>query len=370
MNNAATTKPYAQVLGKFSEVSETAFGNSGSLHTAGREAAAYLEEARDIAAAELGCEAKEIYFTSGATEADNMALIGYARANADKGRHLIISSIEHPAVLRSAAYLEAEGYSVSCIPPMQNGVVNAEDIFAAVREDTILISLMYINNELGTFQPVCEVAEFASARGIAFHTDAVQAFGKYDINVKKSKISLLSASSHKIHGPKCVGLIYIDKNVKISPVCFGGGQERGMRSGTADVAGIAAFGKAIELSSVNRSAAALRVKELSDELLIRLAASEVQLNGAEENRSGYILNVFVPGVKTDEILYLCDQYGLYVSAGSACSAGSVEPTHVIKAIGRSEGGASVRFSLSRETKKEEINEAADIFAKCVSKLRK
>ena len=371
LDNAATTRADDAVIEEIAYCMRHAYANPSSLHSMGQAAAAKVENAREICAKTIGAKPHEIIFTSGGTESDNIALLGYARANRAKGTHIITTAIEHHGILNHCRQLEKEGFEVTYLMPDSDGMMNPEIFKQTIREDTILISVMHVINEIGTVQPIETIGQIARNKGIAFHSDAVQSFGKLEMNVKDMCVDMLSVSAHKMHGPKGIGFLYVRDGVKLIPVLYGGEQERMLRAGTINAPLIAGFGVAINVSYQNMSDRETAIARKRDRLisLILDTIENVRLNGSAAYRSAENANFFIRGIQTDALLYAMDMADVCISAGSACTAGSVEPSHVIKAIGRDQGGASIRFSLSKHTTDEEIERAADVLSAVVKKLR-
>lgn len=372
LDNAATTRADDNVIEEISLCMKQAYGNPSSLHSIGQIAAAKVENCREICAEAIGAKPHEIIFTSGGTESDNLALLGYARANRKKGKHIITTAIEHHGVLNPCRQLEREGFDVTYLSPDSEGMINCEALENAIKEDTILISAMHVNNEIGTVQPIREIGLIAKNHGIVFHCDAVQSFGKIKINVGEMCIDLLSISAHKMHGPKGCGFLYIKDGLKMSSIIYGGEQERKLRAGTINAPLIAGLAVAVQNAVMNMEERENAIAKKRDKLIDMVLSQykDVRLNGSREYRAAENANFFIPGIKTDQLLYAMDLAGVCISAGSACTAGSVEPSHVIKAIGRAEGGASVRFSLSKDTTEEEVEHTFKVFGDVVGTLRK
>ena len=371
LDNGATTRPDDAVIETVSSSMREAYGNPSSVHSAGQQAAAKVEAAREILAGGLNAHPREIIFTSGGTESDNLAILGYARANRNRGRHIITTNIEHHGVLHPCEQLEREGFEVTYLPVDEAGSVNVRQVKDALREDTILVSVMYANNEIGTIQPIKEIGEVVRKKGAAFHVDAVQAFGKQELDVERLNVTLLSASAHKCHGPKGVGLLYIKSGTRLSPVLFGGGQEHNLRSGTVNATLIAGFGKAAELMWEGRAEREEQIAKLRDYFVQRVE-NEIpgaELNGSRERRMPENANFSFKGAASDALLYAMDLRGVCLSVGSACAAGSIEPTHVISAIGKADFGASARFTLSKYTTKEELDYTVDALKEVLARLR-
>lgn len=348
------------------------FGNPSSVHSFGRAAKKALEEAREQVAQLIGAEPREIVFTSGGTEADNLAIIGTAMANQKKGKHIITSSIEHHALLDSCKWLEKNGFEVTYLPVTDKGLVRVEDLVAALRDDTILISIMHVNNEVGTIQPIEEIGKIARERGIIFHTDAVQSVGKIPVDVNELQVDLLSLSAHKIYGPKGVGALYIRKGTRVEPRNFGGGQERKRRPGTENLPGIVGFGKAAELARINlpeeQKLILLRDK-LIDGLLERIP--DIQLNGDREKRIPTNVNVSIRFLEGEALLLSMDLKGIAASSGSACTSGSLDPSHVLLAMGicHEIAHGSLRMTLGRDNTEEDIDYVLEELPPIVERLR-
>jgi cysteine desulfurase len=348
-------------------------GNASSIHRFGRQARAAVDEARDAVARLIHADYAELYFTGSGTEADNLALIGAMQA-APVGRdHLVVSAIEHHAVLHTAHSLQKQGYAVTTVPCDSEGLISPDAVAEAVTDRTALISIMHANNEIGTLQPIAEFARIAHARGAKFHTDAVQSVGMLSVDVAALGCDLLSLCAHKIYGPKGAGALYIKQGMKVSPQLHGGAQEREKRAGTENVAALVGFGKAAELSAARRTVDTEHIVTLRDRFLVLLRAAipDLILNGHSSLRLPNNVNVSVPGVEGTTLLMNMDRKGVAAASGSACSSGSLEPSHVLKAIGLADTLASsgVRFSLGRTTTEAEIAQAAEIFAAIVHRLR-
>jgi len=375
LDNASTTYVSNEVLNEMMPCFNSIYGNAGSLHSFGRDAMAIVDRARDrVKEAINASKANEIYFTSGGTEADNWAILGVAHANANKGKHIITSQIEHHAVLHACEQLEKEGYEVTYLPVDSTGLVDLAELLHAIRKDTILISIMAVNNEVGTIQNIKAIAKIAHDYNILFHTDAVQAIGVMKIDVQDMEIDLLSISSHKIHGPKGVGALYVKNGVRIDPIQFGGNsQERGKRAGTENVPGIAGFGKAIEITSRNCIINNKKLKNIRDYFLQRLEEKVefFQVNGHPHQKSNAILNVSFYGIEGESILMLLDLAGICVSTSSACTSKSLLPSHVLKAMGIPDEIAqgSIRISFGTNISKSDVDFVVDEIQKVVAKLR-
>jgi cysteine desulfurase len=349
-------------------------GNASSIHRFGRQARAAVDEARDAVARLIQGDYAELYFTGSGTEADNLALIGTMQS-APAGRdHLVVSAIEHHAVLHTAHYLQTQGYAVTTVACDSAGLISPEAVAEAITERTALVSIMHANNEIGTIQPIAEFARIAHERGAKFHTDAVQSVGLLPVDVGALGCDLLSLCAHKIYGPKGAGALYIKQGVKVSPQLHGGAQEREKRAGTENVAALVGFGKAAELCRTRRDTDGAQILALRDRFLalLRDAVPDLVLNGHPTLRLSNNVNVSVPGAEGTTLLMNLDRKGVAASSGSACSSGSLEPSHVLKAIGLAASLASsgVRFSLGRTTTESEIEQAAEIFAAIVHRLRR
>lgn len=372
LDNAATTPIGSEVYRDMIDAYGKLYGNNSSIYSAGREADFALEEARQKVAKAIGASPNEIYFTSGGTEANNWAIKGIARANRKNGNHIITSAVEHPSILESCKTLEAEGFRVTYVPVDEYGVVKYAEIIKAMGPDTILISIMTANNEVGSLQPIRAIAELARANNVIFHTDAVQAIGNVSIDVNQMKIDALSLSGHKFYGPKGTGALYIKKGVKIEKYLDGGGQERGMRAGTVNVPAFVGMGKAIERICDNveennkylRSVRRYFLKCLSEKV------HNISLNGHPSQRLAGNASVYFEGVEGESVLMLLDREGISVSTGSACAAGNLKPSHVLLAMGKDEAAMStIRFSFGLNNTKEDVDYTIAKLQKVVKKLR-
>ena len=374
LDNASTTYVSSEVLNEMMPCFNAIYGNAGSLHSFGRSAMAIVDKARDRI--KEGINAKrstEIYFTSGGTEADNMAILGVAHAYANKGKHIITSQIEHHAVLNACKQLENEGFEVTYLPVDKTGLVSLPDLLHAIRKDTILISIMAVNNEVGTIQNVKTLAKIAHDYDIIFHTDAVQAIGQINIDVQDMEVDLLSISAHKIHGPKGVGALYVKSGINFEPITFGGNQERGKRSGTENVAGIAGLGKAVELATKNHIETNRKLRNLRDYFLEKLSENVeyFQINGHPHQKSNAIVNISFYGIEGESLLMLLDLAGICVSTGSACTSKSLLPSHVLEAmkVPADIAQGSIRFSFGTNISKADVDYVVSELAKAVAKLR-
>ncbi|NLM46194.1 MAG: cysteine desulfurase NifS [Firmicutes bacterium] len=372
LDNAATTRLHDEVFAEMLPYLKDIYGNPSSIHSFGREARKAVEEAREKTAAALGAEPREIIFTSGATEANNIAIRGVARALLQKGRHIITTAVEHHAVLDACKALEEEGYRVTVLPVDAYGMVSPQDVADAIADDTILVSVMLANNEVGTVMPVAEIGKICRERGVIFHTDAVQAVGALPVNVDDLQVDLLSLSAHKFHGPKGVGALYVRKGTKLKVFSFGGAQERKMRPGTENVAGIVGLGKAIELATTGMEAKVSRIKAMRDKLIAGLLAiPDTRLNGHPEKRLPGNVNISVKYVEGESMILSLDLKGIAVSSGSACTSGSLDPSHVLMAMGLDHQTAhgSLRLTLSANNTEEEIDYVLSVMPDIVARLR-
>lgn len=364
LDNAATTRMRPEVLEAMLPYLQDAFGNASAGYALARQAHGALDAAREQMRSALHAEkAREVYFTSGGTESDNWAIKGAALANRQKGRHIVTTAVEHHAVLETCEALEREGFSVTYLRPDGEGRICLADIERAVRSDTVLVSVMWANNEVGTVNPVAEIGAFLRERGILFHVDAVQAVGHLPIDVVQAKIDLLSLSAHKFHGPKGVGALYIREGVRVADLMDGGAQERGRRAGTENVAGIVGMGEAMRLAEEELSTEAARQSAIRD-YMIRRALLEVPgavLNGSQEHRLPGNVNLSVPGVRSEVTLFKMDMAGIACSGGSACTAGAIGASHVLLAMGLPDARvqSAIRFSFSRDTTREEVDAAVE-----------
>lgn len=376
LDNSATTPVSQGVKEIVIKTMMEDYGNPSSMHMKGVEAERYLRQAKEILAKILKVNEKEIIFTSGGTESNNLALIGIANANHRAGKHIITTSVEHASVLNTVKYLEEQGFEVTWLPVDEHGHIRLEDLEAALREDTILVSMMYVNNEIGALEPVEEAAKLIHQKNpkIIFHVDAIQAFGKYRIYPKRQGIDALSVSGHKIHGPKGTGFLYVSEKVKIKPIIFGGGQQKGMRSGTDNVPGIAGIAEAAKEAYENFDEKTERMYELKDYLIEKLSAIDGVKINSKKGRAGapHIVNVSFVGVRSEVMLHELESHQVYVSAGSACSSNHPHISETLAGIGLSaeEIDSAIRFSFSDLTTKEELDYAADIIADRIQTLRK
>ncbi|MGB9813936.1 MAG: cysteine desulfurase family protein [Thermovenabulum sp.] len=374
LDNSATTKVLKEVADEVYKVLMEDYGNPSSLHSKGLYAEKAVREARRVISNFLGVEEKEIYFTSGGTESNNVAIKGAVKALKRKGKHIITTSIEHPSVLEVCRELEEEGFKVTYLPVGEDGIVKVSDVKNAVNSETVLVSIMHVNNEVGSIQPIEEIADFLKEKGIVFHVDAVQSFGKIPLISGLKGISLLSASAHKVYGPKGIGILYKKDKIKIEPLIHGGGQERGLRSGTENVPGIAGFCKAVEILEKNFSLWKEKMGNLKERLKTGIIdlIEDVVINTPETKSAPHILNVSFLGVKAEVLLHALENYGIYVSTGSACSSHKKVKSHVLVAMGKKEEEieGAVRFSLSPFITEEEIDYTLDVLKNQVKELRR
>ena len=376
LDNSATTRCFDEVAALMTQIMCEDYGNSSSLHRKGVQAEKYIRYAKDVIARNLKVNEKEIFFTSGGTESDNLALIGCAHANCRSGKHLITTQIEHPAVLKTMKHLEEEGFRVTYLPVDQKGCIRLEDLQRAITGETILVSIMHTNNEVGSMQPIAQAGALIKKMNpkILFHVDAVQGYGKFRIYPQKMKIDLLSVSGHKIHGPKGVGFLYIDEKVKIKPILFGGGQQGGIRSGTENVPAVAGLAKAVEMVYGNLDREVEKLYGIKRAFVQGVQKIDnVIVNGhPDETGAPHVVSVSVRGVRSEVLLHALEDKGIYVSAGSACSARKPQPSATLRAMGISEEllGSTIRFSFSVFTTMEEINYTLQTMYDIIPMLRK
>lgn len=358
LDNAATTKTSESVLQAMLPYFTECYGNASSIYSIGTKSKEAITKSRETIAATLGAKPEEIYFTAGGSESDNWALKATAEAYESKGKHIITSKIEHHAILHTCEYLEKRGYEVTYIDVDENGTVKLDQLEKAIRPDTILISIMYANNEIGTIQPIKEIGEIAKKHGVLFHTDAVQAYGQLPINVDECHIDMLSSSGHKLNGPKGIGFLYIRKGVKIRSFIHGGAQERKRRAGTENVPGIVGYGKAAQEAVDSMKERTAKEAELRDYLIDRVLAEipYTRLNGHRTNRLPNNANFSFQFIEGESLLIMLDMEGICGSSGSACTSGSLDPSHVLMAIGLPHEIAhgSLRLTLGADTTKEDI----------------
>ncbi len=379
LDHAATTPMALEVFEAMKPYFTEKFGNASSLHALGGEARDALEKARKQIADFIGARSSEIIFTSGGTESDNLAIMGVAFSDnaafgtKDQKNHIITSKIEHPAVRETCKYLEKMGWKVTWLDVNEEGLVNPKDVEKAITKETILVSIMHVNNEIGTIQPIEEIGKICKKHKIYFHTDAVQSYGKLDLDVKKMNIDLLSVSGHKIYGPKGVGFLYINQNVKIVPITHGGGHETGLRSGTENVSGAVGMAKATELCKARIKFETERLRKLQLNIIDELLKMPgTRLNGSKEKRIYNNVNISFEGVEGEALLLRLDEKGICVSTGSACSSKSLEPSHVLSAIGLKpeQAHGSLRLTLGKDNTGEDIDYVIKTIKEIINSLRK
>ncbi|MDR0850260.1 MAG: cysteine desulfurase NifS [Christensenellaceae bacterium] len=373
LDNSATTYVSNEVLTEMLPVFNTVYGNPNSLHGFGREALALLDAARDKVAAAIGASRGEIYFTSGGTEANNWAIRGLAIANSAKGNHIITSKIEHHSVLEACKALEKIGFKVTYLDVDKYGLVSIPDLLHYINDKTVLVSIMAANNEIGTVQNLQTIAKIAHEKGVVFHTDAVQAIGAVNIDVGAMNLDALSLSAHKIYGPKGIGVLYVKKGIKIEPIIYGGSQEKGKRGGTSNVAGAVGLGKAIEIAVRDLSVNSQKLKAMREYFVKKVSEQieDISINGHPAQRLPGVVNISFHFIEGESLMLLLDMDGIAVSTGSACSSGSLEPSHVLVAIGTPPEYAqgSIRFSFGKSTTREEVDYVVESLKKNVKKLR-
>ena len=384
LDNAATTKVYPSVCEKMVEVMSKDYGNPSSLHMKGFTAEQYVKEARKTIASVLKIDEKEIVFTSGGTESNNMAIIGAAMANKRRGKHLITTTIEHASVYNPFIWLEEQGFEVTYLPVDNHGVVSLEALEKALREDTILVSVMAVNNEIGTVQPLDEIGALIKKKKpeILFHVDAIQGFGKIEIYPAKLGVDLMSVSGHKLHGPKGIGFLYIRNKVKVRPLILGGGQQKDMRSGTENVPGIAGLGEAVRKVFENFSEKQEQLYSLREQFVTRLERMDgVQVNGfahrvsdvnLHQGAAPHVVSVSFENIRAEVLLHALEERGIYVSSGSACSSNHPAISGTLKAIGTEKKylDATIRFSLCYDTTEEELNTCCEVLEALLQMLRR
>ncbi len=373
LDNAATTKMSKTAISVMLPYMDTVYGNPSSLHSAGQAAAEALADARERIAKCLGCTAKEITFTSGGSEADNQAILSAAKIGAGKGKkHIVSTAFEHHAVLHTLEKLKNEGFEITLLDVHENGLILPEQVEQAIREDTCLVTVMYVNNEIGTIQPIKEIGEICRAKGVIFHTDAVQAAGHLHINVQEQNIDMLSLSAHKFHGPKGIGALYVRKGIPLTSLIEGGAQERGKRAGTENIPAIMGMAAALEEACDHIDENAVKIAALRDKLIMGLVEiPHSVLNGDGSQRLPGNVNFCFEGIEGESLLLLLDDKGICASSGSACTSGSLDPSHVLLAIGRVHDIAhgSLRLSLSEENTEEEIEYTIKSVKEVVGYLR-
>ena len=373
LDNAATTKVRPEVVEAMLPYFTEIYGNASAVYDFGQKCKQAIEDARETIAASIGTKAANIYFTAGGSESDNWALKGVAEAYGDKGKHIITTKIEHHAILHTCAYLEQHGYEVTYLDVDADGLVSPEALRQAIRPDTILISVMFANNEIGTIEPIAELGQIAHEHGILFHTDAVQAYTQVPIDVEKMHIDLLSASGHKLNGPKGIGFLYIRQGLKLKSFIHGGAQERKRRAGTENVPGIVGLGKAVEIAMETMEERTAKESELRDYLIARIEEEIpfAKLNGHREKRLPNNVNFCFRFIEGESMLIMLDMAGICGSSGSACTSGSLDPSHVLLAIGLPHEIAhgSLRLTLGDENTKEQADYVVDHLKEIVAKLR-
>lgn len=375
LDHAATSPMNGQVIEAMTTAMQEVFGNASSIHKAGREARKYLDDARELLAKSIGAQAGEIIFTSGGTEADNMAILGAVYARANEGKHIITTQVEHHAVLHTCEKLERDGFEVTYLPVDQKGRVAIEDVQKALRDDTILVTIMYGNNEVGTIQPIAEIGALLREHSAIFHTDAVQAYGLESIDVNELQVDLLSVSAHKINGPKGVGFLYQKAGTPLASYALGGAQEKKRRAGTENIPAIIAFATAVQVANELREEKRSLYNHFKQIMLAVFSQEKLafHVNGDEVDSLPHVLNISFAGMEVESFLVNLDMAGIYVSSGSACTAGSIDPSHVLVAMfGQSaeELRNSIRFSFGQGLTEKDIQDAAEKTAQIVKKLAK
>lgn len=373
LDHAATTPTRPEVVEAMLPYFNSKFGNPSSIYSLGRDSKKAIEEARETVAKTIGAQPREIFFTGSGTEADNWAIKGVAYANRKKGKHIITTSIEHHAVLHTCQYLESDGFDVTYLAVDSDGLVTAEQVSAAIRPDTILITIMFANNEIGTIQPIAEIGKIAREKGITFHTDAVQAMGNIPINVDDMNIDLLSMSSHKFYGPKGIGALYVRKGVKITSFLHGGAQERGRRASTENVPAVVGLAKALEIAAENMETNNKKLITLRERTIkeIEQKIPFIKLNGHREKRLPGNVNFSFEFIEGESLLLMLDMKGIAASSGSACTSGSLDPSHVLLAIGLPHEIAhgSLRITFGEENTDEDVNALMEVLPVIVQRLR-
>ncbi|EMI10533.1 MAG: cysteine desulfurase [Anoxybacillus sp.] len=374
-DHAATSPVHPQVVEAMIPYMTTYFGNPSSIHSFGRESRRALDEARETIAKTIGAKGNEIIFTSGGTEADNLALVGVAMANRDKGRHIITTSVEHHAVLNTCKYLQKQGFDVTYLPVDEHGIISVEQLKSALRDDTIIVSVMFGNNETGVLQPIYDIGQLLRDHGAYFHTDAVQAYGLVPMDVRELGVHLLSVSGHKINGPKGVGFLYVREGVRLTPHIYGGEQERKRRAGTENVPGIVGLQKAAEIAQQTMAEKRALYEQFQKVMLKTFAQEGIHyaINGHETYRLPHVLNVSFFGTNVEALLVNLDLAGIAASSGSACTAGSIDPSHVLVAMYGNESErirSSVRFSFGYGNTLEQVERASYDIVKIVKRLTK
>ena len=373
LDNAATTKTAPEVVDAMLPYFSEYYGNASTIYSLGAESKKAMDHARQTIADSLGAKPEEIYFTAGGSESDNWALKATAEAYASKGKHIITTKIEHHAILHTCEYLEKRGFEITYLNVDRDGLISLDELKAAIRPDTILISVMFANNEIGTIEPIAEIGEIAKEHGVLFHTDAVQAYAQVPINVDEMHIDMLSASGHKLNGPKGIGFLYIRKGVKIRSFVHGGAQERKRRAGTENVPGIVGYGLAAERANKSMKERTAKEIEIRDHMINRILTEipYVRLNGDKVKRLPNNVNVSIQFIEGESLLLMLDNFGICASSGSACTSGSLDPSHVLLAIGLPHEIAhgSLRMTLSEETTMEDADFVVDKLKDITANLR-
>jgi cysteine desulfurase len=373
LDHCATTPMHPEVVEAMLPYFRDYYGNPSSIHAIGQRAKTALEEARQQVADLIGATAEEIVFTSGGTEADNLAIRGILYGSGKKGNHIITSTIEHHAVLNTCVFMQSRGFDVTCVPVDETGLIDPDNVREAISDTTALVSIMHANNEIGTIEPIAEIASIAKEKGIIFHTDAVQTVGKIPVDVNRLNVDLMALSGHKIYGPKGIGALYIRKGTDIVPLLYGGRQEGGIRHGTENVPAIVGLGKACEIAGRECAVQMDYLKNLRDHLETRILKEvpDVFRNGHPEERLPHVANLSVESIEAESIVRELDKKGIAISAGSACTSDSIEISHVIAALGmpKHRAGGSIRFSLGRDNTTEQMTYVVQILGDVVQKLR-
>lgn len=372
LDNSATTRPYTEVVDTVCDIMNNCYGNPSSLHRMGKSAEDILTNARETIASTVFCTPDEIYFTSGGTESDNIAILGYCLANHKRGKKVITQKTEHKAVLESFSLLEKHGFEVVYLDVDENGIVSAEKVKNNLDDKTILVSIMAANNETGAIFPIDEISSVIDHTKCALHVDAVQLYGKEKINVKRLGIDMLTISSHKIHGPNGVGALFVRKGVRIEPLCVGGGQEKGLRSGTENVASVCGFATAAKIKFKNLDSSTAHIKGLRDRLIQGISGMQNVVINSPDNALYSILNVSFVGVRSEVLLHVLESKGIYVSTGSACNSKKSKFSYVLEnmGVGADRGDSAIRFSLSEFNTEQEIDYCIDVLKKEVPILQK
>ncbi len=374
LDYAATTPVREEVLEAMLPFFKEKFGNPGSINTFGSEAMGAVDNARISISKILNAKLNEIIFTGSGTESINLAIKGIARANKQKGKHIITSKIEHPSVLESCKSLEKEGFEITYLQPDSEGIISADKVKSSIRKDTILVTIMYANNEIGSINPIKEIGFICKQNKILFHSDACQAAGSLDINVNSLNVDLLTINGSKIYAPKGIALLYVKSGTKIEPIIHGGNQEFGLRSGTENVPGIIALAKALQLAKAEEKSENKRLTDLRDKLIqgIQKAIPKAKLNGSKTNRLPNNINISIPSIEAETLLLLLDEKGIAASTGSACTTKTLEPSHVLTGLGlkEKEANSSIRLTLGKYTTESEINTTLNVLIKIVADKEK